>query len=171
MAHTCSFLSCDDWVQMDHHMKHVVFASEAHSIQAGSLNSRQTNREKRLRGPSHLGCIFWSWLWDREMWTRVTQSHWNSRAVRPIYQIDPSLIWQKQHVLLFNEPIGVNTSQAAHELQWGSVYFARNRRRFFWRFSSEVQREKKLNHWMDLTQKEKKAVAWNQNTSLKNRSF
>ena len=133
--------------------------TEAHSIQAGSLNSRQTTGEVARSAKSHLWCIFWSWLW--EMWARVIQSHWNSRAVRHIYQIDPSLIWQKQHVLLFNEPIGVNTSQAAHELQWSSVYFARNRRRFFWHFCSQVQR-KKLNHWIDPTQKEKKAVAWNQ---------
>ena len=109
-----------------------VFGLEAWT--PGKPTGRGTGRAK-----SHLWCIFLSWLW--EMWTRVTQSHWNSRAVRHIYQIDPSLIWQKQHVLLFNEPIGVNTSQAAHELQWSSVYFARNRGRFFWQFCS---REKNL---------------------------
>lgn len=99
--------------------------AEAHSTEVVSLSQRQPRGEVVRRAKSYLWRIFWSRLW--EMSTRVTQSHWNHRAVRHIYQIGPRMIWQKQHVLLFNKPIGVNTTQAAHELQWRSVYFARNK--------------------------------------------
>lgn len=138
-CHTCSFhpvMTEFTWTTISMWC----LPTQAHSIHVGSLNPGKQQGEVAGREESHLWCIFLSWLW--EMWGRVIQSYWNSRAIRHVYQIDPSLMWQKQHVLLFNEPTGVNTSQAAHELQWSSVYFACNTRRFFWHFCSQVQRKK-----------------------------
>lgn len=116
------FTSCNGWVQPEPPPAHGVFQLRFTAL---SLSRKQPQGEVVGRAKSYFWRIFWSQLW--EMSTRVAQSHWNHRALRHVYQIGPRLIWQKQHVLLFNKPTGVNTTQAAHELRWRSVYFTRNR--------------------------------------------
>lgn len=155
-------------LSLSHHQP-VVCASWGSQYHAVSLSWGQPQGEVAGRAKSYFWCVFWSWLW--EMSTRVIRSHWNHRAVRHIYQIGPRLMWQKQHVLLVNKPIGVNTTQAAHELQWRSVYFARNRRRrFFWHFSLNY-REKNLTTELTWYRKKRKQLLETKNTPLKNQLF
>ena len=127
------FMGCNDWDQPVPSPACSVPA-EAHSSQLWAWTlSKPIGRcgsESQVTPVIHLLVL------SMKMLTRVTQSHYSNRVVRHVYQIGPSLMWQKQHVLLVNEPTGVNTTQAAHELQWKSVYFACSRRRFFWHFCS-----------------------------------
>lgn len=80
-------------------------------------------RSKKPPGqPNPTVSLFCLQQWETS--TIITKNHWNSRAVRCIYQIGLGLTWQKQHVLLFSEPTGVNTTPAAPELQQSAVYSA-----------------------------------------------
>lgn len=96
----------------------------AHGARRANLTLGKPTERSSQHSQTQLWRCFHSQLW--KMSTRITQSHWNSRGVRYIYQIGLHVTWQKQHVLLFSEPTGVNTTPAARELPWIA---ARNRKK------------------------------------------